>query len=73
MGIYKEILSRKNEKLLEYWEENESKSKWECDAAEHNEADIIRDYISQAMMKYGIYLSDVDLETDIANLFYMIR
>lgn len=69
MGIYKEILSRKNEKLLEYWEENESKSKWECDAAEHNEADIIRDYISQAMMKYGIYLSDVDLETDIANSF----
>lgn len=67
MGIYSELLCGEDDILLDYWRENEKKSKWITDAVEHDEADSIRDYIREKMVSCGIYLSDVDLETDMVN------
>lgn len=67
MGIYKELLASENDSLVTYWGENEGKNRWLTENSEHPEADEIRDYVRNELMSHGIYLSDVDLETDMAN------
>lgn len=67
MGIYKDFLSSKDDALLSFWNDNKKYNKWENTDLEHKKANEVNAYIRDSVKEYGIFLSDVDLETDLVN------
>lgn len=65
MGIIKEIDS--NTEVFKYWEKHESDNEWPKDIEVSQRATELNNYIRENISKMGIFLSDVDLENDLAN------
>lgn len=66
-----EICCYNTDDLLKYWKEHESENEWlGNDADPETVPDIakkLNEYIRNQVMPYGLFLSDVDLENDLAN------
>lgn len=68
MGIINDLLkTEENEELISYWNENKKSNEWLKEDQCPQEAVDLADYIRREVKKNGIYLSDLDLENDLAN------
>lgn len=68
MGIYDELIRKgRNQELYCLWKDHKGENEWEVTDLIHTEADILNKNVRKAIKEYNIYLSDVDLETDIVN------
>lgn len=66
-----EICCENTDDLLKYWKEHESENEWFIDAVNPESVpDIskkLNEYIRTQVKRYGLFLSDIDLENDLAN------
>lgn len=68
MGIYTDLLQTDdNEELIEYWKANHLKNEWLKTRQYPQAAKNLADYIIQEIEKDNIYISQIDLENDLAN------
>lgn len=68
MGIVTELLNtEKNSELISYWDRHQCKNEWLRNKQRPQTAVDLAEYISKKVEKIGIYLSEVDLENDLAN------
>ena len=54
-------------KLLQYWEDHINENEWEYKKKPPKPAIELNKFIRDNIARYGIYLSNVDLETDLAH------
>lgn len=66
MGILEQISNEKNE-LLEYWSSHKAENEWQYGTEAPMVANELNAYIKQRAEKHGMFLSNVDLENDLAN------
>ena len=54
---------------MKYWEEHSSENEWSIDNAKSvlDKAKTLNKYIRNQVKPYGLFLSDIDLENDLAN------
>ena len=66
-----EICSENTDDLLQYWEDHSSENEWFIDAVNPESvpeiAKKLNEYIRTQVKQYGLFLSDIDLENDLAN------
>ena len=66
-----EICCESTDDLLKYWKEHESENEWLIDDTNPESVpDIskkLNEYIRTQVKRYGLFLSDIDLENDLAN------
>ncbi|MGC4378318.1 AAA family ATPase [Fictibacillus sp. Mic-4] len=68
MGIIIDLLkTEENGELISYWNEHLAKNEWLKGTQRPQEAIDLADHIRREVEKNGIYLSEVDLENDLAN------
>lgn len=67
MGILEDILSGANNSLYDYWNQHKAKNEWTYKATPPATATALNSYVRTQAVSYGLYVSDVDLETDLAN------
>ena len=67
MGILKEINSENSSGLLEYWEQHQNENEWTYDEEPTAEAKTLNEDICTRAARHGLFVSKVDLETDLAN------
>lgn len=65
MGILSQIEDADNE-LIQYWAEHNKENEWAYKKKPTTQAIELNKYIRENITSYGIYLSNVDLETDLA-------
>lgn len=65
MGILSQIEDVDNE-LIQYWAEHNKENEWAYKKKPTTQAIELNKYIRENITSYGIYLSNVDLETDLA-------
>lgn len=65
MGILSQIENADNE-LIQYWAEHNKENEWAYKMKPTTQAIGLNKYIRENITSYGIYLSNVDLETDLA-------
>lgn len=65
MGILSQIENADNE-LIQYWAEHNKENEWAYKTKTTTQAIGLNKYIRKNITSYGIYLSNVDLETDLA-------
>ena len=65
MGILSQIENADNE-LIQYWAEHNKENEWAYKTKPTTQAIGLNKYIRENITSYGIYLSKVDLETDLA-------
>ncbi|RGF02522.1 DUF2813 domain-containing protein [Ruminococcus sp. AM22-14LB] len=65
MGILSQIENADNE-LIQYWAEHNKENEWAYKTKPTTQAIGLNKYIRENIISYGIYLSNVDLETDLA-------
>ena len=65
MGILSQIENADNE-LIQYWAEHNKENEWAYKTKPTTQAIGLNKYIREKITSYGIYLSKVDLETDLA-------
>lgn len=65
MGILSQIENADNE-LIQYWAEHNKENEWAYKTKPTTQAMGLNKYIRENITSYGIYLSNVDLETDLA-------
>lgn len=65
MGILSQIENADNE-LIQYWAEHNKENEWAYKTKPTTQAIGLNKYIRKNITSYGIYLSNVDLETDLA-------
>ena len=63
MGILSQI---ENNELIQYWAEHNKENEWAYKTKPTTQAIGLNKYIRENITSYGIYLSNVDLETDLA-------
>lgn len=66
MGIFSQICDPDNE-LLTYWEEHRQENEWEYESDIPTVALELNAYIKEQAVPFGLFLSKVDLEDDLAN------
>lgn len=66
-----EICCESTDDLLKYWKEHESENEWLIDDDNPESvptvAKALNEYIRTQIKRYGLFLSDIDLENDLAN------
>lgn len=66
-----EICCENTDDLLKYWKEHESENEWLIDDDNPESvptvAKALNEYIRTQIKRYGLFLSDIDLENDLAN------
>lgn len=66
-----EICCENTDDLLKYWKEHESENEWFIDAVNPESvpdiAKKLNEYIRTQVKRYGLFISDIDLENDLAN------
>ena len=67
MGILKDIYSGADNDLCDYWNQHENENEWTYKTDPPTIATDLNSYIRTQAVTYGLYVSDVDLETDLAN------
>ncbi len=76
MGIYDELIRvGKQQALYLLWKERKNENEWLITDSKHEKAEALNADIREELKKYNIFLSDVDLETDMVNtdLFEKLR
>ena len=66
MGIVQAILDE-SEELPQFWASHKGENEWPADSETSSEALLLNAHIRREVCKLGIFLSDIDLETDLAN------
>lgn len=67
MGILKDIYDGTNNSLCDYWNQHQSENEWDYQTDPPAIATSLNSYVRTEAVAYGLYVSDVDLETDLAN------
>lgn len=68
MGIYTDLLQTEdNQELIKYWEAHQLKNEWLKSRQHPQVAKNLANYIIQEVEKDNIYISQIDLENDLAN------
>lgn len=67
MGILEDILAGANNSLYDYWNQHKAQNEWTYKATPPATATALNSYVRTQAVSYGLYVSDVDLETDLAN------
>lgn len=67
MGILKDIYDGTNNSLCDYWDQHQSENEWAYQTDPPANATALNSYVRAQAIAYGLYVSDVDLETDLAN------
>lgn len=67
MGILKDIYSGTDNDLCGYWNQHENENEWTYKTDPPAIANDLNSYIREQAVTYGLYVSDVDLEADLAN------
>lgn len=68
MGIYSELpVTEINSELILYWKEHHSENEWRKSIQRPQAAKNLANYIIQNIKKDNIYISQIDLENDLAN------
>lgn len=67
MGILEDIFAGTNNSLYDYWNQHKSQNEWTYKATLPATATALNSYVRTQAVSYGLYVSDVDLETDLAN------
>lgn len=67
MGILEDILAGTNNSLYDYWNQHKAQNEWTYKATPPANATALNSYVRTQAVSYGLYVSDVDLETDLAN------
>ena len=67
MGILEDILAGANNSLYDYWNQHKAQNEWTYNATPPATATALNSYVRTQAVSYGLYVSDVDLETDLAN------
>lgn len=67
MGILNEIYVESNNSLCDYWSQHEAENEWTYQTDPPATASVLNSYIRTQAVTYGLYVSDVDLESDLAN------
>lgn len=66
MGILDHVSDENNE-LLEYWSSHKAENEWQYGVEAPMAANTLNAYIKERVEEYGMFLSNVDLENDLAN------
>lgn len=66
MGIL-ELWEGNTNELVKYWTEHKNDNEWSIDGEIPNKAKSLNAHIKKQTTLYNIYLSDTDLESDLAN------
>ena len=66
MGILDHVSDENNE-LLQYWSSHKAKNEWPYGSEAPTVANRLNAYIKEQAEKYGMFLSNIDLENDLAN------
>lgn len=66
MGIL-EHTANQNDPLLQYWSSHKSENEWKYGTEPPTMADHLNAYIKEQAESFGMFLSDIDLENDLAN------
>ena len=67
MGILKDIYAGTPNSLCNYWDQHQSENEWAYQIDPPATATTLNSYVRTQAVSYGLYVSDVDLETDLAN------
>lgn len=67
IGILKDIYGKNGNSLLDYWDEHKLENDWKYKTPAPDLAIKLNKYIRTHATNYGCYISDVDLETDLAH------
>lgn len=67
MGILEGILAGTNNSLYDYWNQHKAQNEWTYKATPPATATALNSYVRTQAVSYSLYVSDVDLETDLAN------
>ena len=67
MGILEEILEGTDNSLYDYWNQHNAENEWTYKATPPATATALNSYVRTQAVSYGLYVSDIDLETDLAN------
>ena len=67
MDILKDIYDGTNNSLCDYWNQHLSENEWDYQTDPPTIATALNSYIRTQAVSYGLYVSDIDLETDLAN------
>ena len=67
MGIFEEILAGTSNSLYDYWNQHKDENEWPYKTNPPTTAKALNSYVRTQAVSYGLYVSDVDLETDLAN------
>ncbi len=67
MGILKEICAGSDNSLCDYWDKHAAENEWTYQMDPPATASVLNTYIRTQTVTYGLYVSDVDLESDLAN------
>ena len=67
MGILKDIYDGTNNSLCDYWNQHLSENEWDYQTDPPTIATALNSYVRTQAVSYGLYVSDIDLETDLAN------
>lgn len=67
IGILKDIYAGTPNSLCKYWDQHQSENEWAYKTNPPAKATALNSYVRTQAVSYGLYVSDVDLETDLAN------
>ena len=67
MGILQEIFAGTTNSLCEYWDQHQSENEWTYQSEPPANATVLNSYVRSQAVSYGLFVSKVDLETDLAN------
>ena len=67
MGILQEIFAGTTNSLCDYWDQHQSENEWAYQSEPPANATAFNSYVRSQAVSYGLFVSEVDLETDLAN------
>ena len=67
MGILKDVYDGTNNNLCDYWDQHQSENEWTYRTDPPVSATTLNSHIRTEAVTYGLYVSNVDLETDLAS------
>ena len=67
MGILKDVYDGTSNSLCDYWDQHKSENEWDYQTDPPSIATALNSYVRTQAVSYGLYVSDIDLETDLAN------
>lgn len=67
IGILKDLYGEKGNDLLTYWEKHKTENNWKYKTPAPDPAKKLNAYVREHAVNYGCYISNIDLEADLAH------